>query len=294
MLLTSVSRSASSLWTLVLREVRATLMRVSLSISRVTFTSSRAAKAFSFAASKPSATILGWRPCSRKSNGVLKEKSNQVKYFVYENWECKSHLLYILGEYSDRFIFYLWHIEICLLQQFSNDEHIGSGSVSCDVILRCGNLCNEWCCRVLNLLQEKKKGGLWNRCKKNVHLIILSWVNSVILPSVRTCEHECLCKFKTHWSKQPKKLGVWSLHNKYAAQKVEESRGSLPFRVTRHFHLWSVLCLQHQTPTCRPKRRQVLMLTVHGRDWVSVVYCRLLYWWSNHFIASTTESNINV
>lgn len=57
--LTSVSRSASSLWTLVLREVRATLMRISLSISRVTFNSSRVAKAFSFAASKPSAMILG-------------------------------------------------------------------------------------------------------------------------------------------------------------------------------------------------------------------------------------------
>lgn len=65
--LTSVSRSASSVWTLVLREVRATLMRVSLSISRVTFTSSRTDKAFSFAASKPSAMTLGWRPCTEKS-----------------------------------------------------------------------------------------------------------------------------------------------------------------------------------------------------------------------------------
>lgn len=65
--LTSVSRSASSEYTLVLREVRATLMSVSRSISRVTFNSSRTANAFSLADSKPSAMILGWRPCKTKS-----------------------------------------------------------------------------------------------------------------------------------------------------------------------------------------------------------------------------------
>lgn len=72
--LTSVSRSASSLWTLVLREVRATFSRVSLSISWVTFTSSRVARAFSFAASNPSAMILGWRPLKRNMHTLIRFK----------------------------------------------------------------------------------------------------------------------------------------------------------------------------------------------------------------------------
>lgn len=59
---TSVKTSASSAWTLVRRDVLATSMSVSLSISLLTFTCSKNWSAFSFAASNPSVIILGWRP----------------------------------------------------------------------------------------------------------------------------------------------------------------------------------------------------------------------------------------
>ncbi len=80
MFLTSVSKSANSTWTLVLREVRATSMRVSRSISFTTFTSSSTSRALSLAASKPSAITLGWRPC--RQMGVtfsLRKKINRVR-----------------------------------------------------------------------------------------------------------------------------------------------------------------------------------------------------------------------
>lgn len=55
------------------------------------------------------------------------------------------------------FFFYLWHVEVSLLQQFTNDENVGRGPVSRDVILRCSDLSNERCCWVLNLLRRNKK-----------------------------------------------------------------------------------------------------------------------------------------
>lgn len=134
--LTSVSRSASSLWTLVLREVRATFSRVSLSISWVTFTSSKVARAFSFAASKPSAMILGWRPLKINVRTLIRCKLFLMRFHFWP-------------------LFYLWHIKIRLFQEFSNDEDVWGGSISCDIILCCGNFCNEWCCGMLNLLQNK-------------------------------------------------------------------------------------------------------------------------------------------
>lgn len=140
--LTSVSRSASSEYTLVLREVRATLMSVSRSISRVTFNSSRTANAFSLADSKPSAMILGWRPCKTKSKGEnISEFSGGGEGNLYATRASLSHL---------------WHIEVSLLQQFTNDEDIWRGSVSSYVVLRRGNLCNERRRRVLNLLRGAK------------------------------------------------------------------------------------------------------------------------------------------
>ena len=149
--LTSVSRSASSEWTLVLREVRATLMSVSLSISWVTFSSSRTARAFSLAASKPSATILGWRPCSTKS------KHECIKHKVQEMlMKSGKSVMALHGTVASQP--HLWHVEVSLLQQFTDDEDVGGGSVSCDVILRRGNLSNQRRCWVLNLLKNKQVG----------------------------------------------------------------------------------------------------------------------------------------
>lgn len=55
--------------------------------------------------------------------------------------------------------FYLGYVEVSLFQQFSNDEDVGSGPISGDVILCRGYLCNERCCWVLNLLRKKQNNN---------------------------------------------------------------------------------------------------------------------------------------
>lgn len=52
---------------------------------------------------------------------------------------------------------YLGHVEVSLLQELADDEDVRGGSISCDVILRRGNLCDERGCRVLNLLRTTRK-----------------------------------------------------------------------------------------------------------------------------------------
>lgn len=52
---------------------------------------------------------------------------------------------------------YLRHVEVSLLQELADDEDVRGGSISCDVILRRGNLCDERGCRVLNLLRTTRK-----------------------------------------------------------------------------------------------------------------------------------------
>ena len=56
---------------------------------------------------------------------------------------------------------YLRHVEVSLLQELADDEDVRGGSISCDVILRRGNLCNKRGCRVLNLLQMTRKKRFW-------------------------------------------------------------------------------------------------------------------------------------
>lgn len=63
---TSVKTSASSACTFVRRDVLATSISVSLSISLFTLIRSKTWRAFSFAASNPSVIILGWRPYNRQ------------------------------------------------------------------------------------------------------------------------------------------------------------------------------------------------------------------------------------
>lgn len=143
---TSVRRSASSAWTFVRRDVLATLIKVSLSISLVTFSLSRTSRALSLAVSKPSAMILGWTPCS--ANKLNSEKSwTGQKYssilFSSVQWhiECSTNLR---------------DIKVCLFKKFSNDKYIGGGSIARDVILSCCYLCNQGCCWVLNLLKRHR------------------------------------------------------------------------------------------------------------------------------------------
>ena len=70
-LLTLVRRSASSVWTLVLREVLATCTSVSLSISLFTFTASRTSRDLFLASSKPSVIRRGCRPWKKQHGDLL-------------------------------------------------------------------------------------------------------------------------------------------------------------------------------------------------------------------------------
>lgn len=51
---------------------------------------------------------------------------------------------------------YLGYIKICLFQKLPDNQNIGSGSISSDVILCCGYFSNQRGCRMLNLLKKKK------------------------------------------------------------------------------------------------------------------------------------------
>ena len=70
-LLTLVRRSASSVWTLVLREVLATCTSVSLSISLFTFTASKTSRDLFLASSKPSVIRRGCRPWKKQHGDLL-------------------------------------------------------------------------------------------------------------------------------------------------------------------------------------------------------------------------------
>ena len=50
---------------------------------------------------------------------------------------------------------YLWNVEVCLLEQLTNDENVGGCPITCDVILRCGDFGYQGGSRMLDLLGEE-------------------------------------------------------------------------------------------------------------------------------------------
>lgn len=95
--LTSVKTSASSECTLVRREVLATSISISLSISFVTLTCSKTWRAFSFAASNPSVTIRGCKPWHKNDQKMNTSFSLLMLLYLEEGgksimnlWICLS------------------------------------------------------------------------------------------------------------------------------------------------------------------------------------------------------------
>lgn len=78
---------------------------------------------------------------------------------------------------------YLRYVKVCLFQKFSNNQNIGSGSISSNVILCRSYFSDQRGCRMLNLLEIKKKRNSFN---------IIVYCNS---PIQKTCALYSLMHF---------------------------------------------------------------------------------------------------
>lgn len=144
---------------------------------------------------------------------------------------------------------HLWHVEVCLFQELSNDEHIGCCTVTCDVILCCSHFGNQGCCRMLDLLIEDNN-FVSKQEHKATHLTIskvtdVRWRCTGLL---NTCGGEC-----TNSSNAEVTDNTLLYHRVKSKGATKKTHGIfvLPFRATRHYHLWSALCHQPLIQACK-------------------------------------------
>lgn len=144
---------------------------------------------------------------------------------------------------------HLWHIQVCLFQELPNDEHIGCCTVTCDVILCCSHFGNQGCCRMLDLLIEDNN-FVSKQEHKATHLTIskvtdVRWRCTGLL---NTCGGEC-----TNSSNAEVTDNTLLYHRVKSKGATKKTHGIfvLPFRATRHYHLWSALCHQPLIQACK-------------------------------------------